>query len=80
MFRDCAEDTPMPPWDTLPLEQRSAGATQRQFVGQYGERPADNEIAEAAESCVWDLHDPSRWCPSTAVLPTVGESTPMVAW
>src|SRR5438132_3752606 len=72
MFRDCAEDTPMPPWDTLPLEQRPAGATQRQFVGQYGERPADNERAEAAESCVWDLHDPSRWGLSAEAISTVG--------
>jgi SRSO17 transposase len=62
----------MPPWDTLPLEQRPAGATQRQFVGQYGERPADNEITAAAESCVWDLHDPSRWGLSAEAVSTVG--------
>ena len=73
MFRDCAEDTPMPPWDTLPLEQRPAEATQQQFVGQYGERPADNERAEATESCVWDLQAPSRWGLSAAALSTVGE-------
>ena len=73
MFRDCAEDTPMPPWDTLPLEQRPAEATQQQFVGQYGERPAENERAEAPESCVWNLHDPSRWGLSADALSTVGE-------
>ena len=48
MFRDCAEDTPMQSWDKLPLEQSPAGATQRQCVGQHGERPADNKTAEAA--------------------------------
>jgi len=63
----------MPPWDTLPLEHRSAGAPQRQFVGQYGERSADNEIAEAAESCVWDLYAPSRWGLSAEAISTVGE-------
>jgi SRSO17 transposase len=73
MFRDCAEEPPMPPWDTLPLEQRSAGSTQRQCVGQYGERPADNERAEAAESCVWDLHAPSRWGLSAEATSPVGE-------
>ena len=73
MFRDCAEDTSMPAWDTLALEQRPAEATQQQFVGQYGERPADNERAEATESCVWDLHDPSRWGLSAEALSTVGE-------
>ena len=73
MFIDCAEDTPMYPWDTLPLEQRPAEATQQQFVGQYGERPAENERAEAPESCVWNLHDPSRWGLSADALSTVGE-------
>src|SRR2546423_8752514 len=62
----------MPPWDTLPLEQSPAGATQRRFVGQYGERPAENERAEAAESGVWDLHDPSRWGLSAEAVSTVG--------
>jgi SRSO17 transposase len=62
----------MPPWDTLPLEQRPAGATQRRFVGQRGERPADHERAAAAASCVWDLHDPSRWGRSAAAISTVG--------
>ena len=62
----------MPPWDTLPLEQSPAGTTQRRFVGQYGERPAENERAEAAESGVWDLHDPSRWGLSAEAISTVG--------
>ena len=73
MFRDCAEDTPMPPWDTLPLEQRPAEATQQQWVGQPGERPAENKTAEAAESCIGDLHDPRRWGLSADALSTVGE-------
>ena len=63
----------MPSWDTLPLEQRLAGATQHQCVGQSRERPADNETAEAPESCVWDLHDPSRWGLSAEAIATVGE-------
>jgi hypothetical protein len=62
----------MPPWDTLPLEQSPAGTTQQRFVGQYGERPAENERAEAAESGVWDLHDPSRWGLSAEAISTVG--------
>ena len=62
----------MPPWDTLPLEQSPAWATQRRFVGQYGERPAENERAEAAESGVWDLYAPSRWGLSAEAISTVG--------
>jgi SRSO17 transposase len=73
IFRACAEDTPRPPWDTLPWEHSSAGAPQRQFVGQDGERPADHERAEAAESCVWDLQAPSRWGLSAEAISTVGE-------
>jgi SRSO17 transposase len=63
----------MPLWDTLPLEQRPAGTTQRRFSGQHGERPADNERAEAAGTCMWDLHDPSRWGLSAEATSTVGE-------
>jgi len=70
--RDYAEDTPRPPWDTLPLEQSPAWATQRRFVGQYGERPAEHERAEAAESGVWDLYAPSRWGLSAEAISTVG--------
>src|SRR5712664_1857400 len=70
--RDYAEDTPRPPWDTLPLEQSPAGATQRRFVGQYGERPAEHERAEGAESGVWDLYAPSRWGLSAEAISTVG--------
>src|SRR2546428_13406624 len=62
----------MPPWDTLPLEQSPAAATQRRFVGQCGERPAENERAEAAESGVWDLYAPSRWGLSAEAISTVG--------
>ena len=72
MFRDCAEEPPRPPWDTLPLEQRSAGSPQRQCVGQDGEQPADNERAEAAASCVWDLQAPSRGGLSAEATATVG--------
>jgi SRSO17 transposase len=57
----------------VPLEHRSAGAPQRQCVGQYGERPADNERAEAAESGVGDLQAPSRWGLSAEALSPVGE-------
>ena len=63
----------MPPWDKLPLEQRPAGTTQQRFIGQHGERPAENEMAEAAGSCMWDLHDPSRWGLSAEAISTVGE-------
>src|SRR5216684_4594019 len=70
--RDYAEDTPRPPWDTVPLEQSPAWATQRRFVGQYGERPAEHERAEAAESGVWDLYAPSRWGLSAEAISTVG--------
>jgi len=62
----------MPPWDTLPLAQSPAGATQRRLVGQCGERPAENERAEAAESGVWDLYAPSRWGLSAEAISTVG--------
>src|SRR6266567_4585974 len=61
MFRDCSEDTPMQSWDKWPVEQSPAGATQRPWVGQPGERPADNKTAEAAESGIGDLYDPCRW-------------------
>ena len=73
MFSDCSEDTPRQSWDKLPLEQRPAGATQRQWVGQPGERPAEDKTAEAAERGKGDLHDPCRWGLSAAALSTVGE-------
>ena len=63
----------MQSWDKLPLEQSPAGATQRQWVGQPGERPANNKTAEAAESGIGDLHDPRRWGLSAEALSTVGE-------
>ena len=62
----------MPSWDKLPLEQSPAGATQRQWVGQPGERPAANKTAEAAESCIGDLPDPRRWGLSAEAISTVG--------
>ena len=63
----------MQSWDKLPLEQSPAGATQRQWVGQPGEQPADNKTAEAAESGIGDLHDPRRWGLSAEAISTVGE-------
>ena len=60
-------------WDKLPLEQSPAGATQRQWVRQPGERPAENKTAEAAESCIGDLYDPRRWGLSAEAISTVGE-------
>ena len=63
----------MQSWDKLPLEQSPAGAMQRQWVGQPGEWPADHKTAEAAESCIGDLHDPRRWGLSAEALSTVGE-------
>lgn len=60
-------------WDQLPLEQSPAGATQRWCVGHDEERPVDDETAEAAESCAWDLHDPRRWGLSAEALSSVGE-------
>lgn len=63
----------MQPWDKLPVEPSPAGATQRRFVGQHGERPADNETAEATESGVWDLHAPRHWGLSAEAISTVGE-------
>ena len=62
----------MQSWDKLPLEQSPAGATQRQWVGPPGEQLADNKTAEAAESCLGDLHDPRRWGLSAEALSTVG--------
>src|SRR5438445_4215652 len=73
MCRDCSEDTPMQSWDKLPLEQSPAGATQRQWVGQPREWPADNKTAEAVESAVRDLYDPCRWGLSAEAISTVGE-------
>src|SRR4029453_16203307 len=72
MFRDCSEDTPMQSWDQLPLEQNPGGAPQGQWVGQHGEGPAENKTAEAAESCIGDLHDPRRWGLSAEAISTVG--------
>ena len=63
----------MQSWDKLPLEQSPAGAPPRQWVGQPGERPAENKTAEAAESCIGDLHDPRRWGLSAEAISTVGE-------
>jgi len=63
----------MQSWDKLPLEQSPAGATQRQWVGQPGERPAADKTAEAAERCIGDLHDPCRWGLSAEAISTVGE-------
>jgi len=60
-------------WDQLPLEQNPAEAPQRRFVGHDAERPVDDETAEAAESCAWDLHDPRRWGLSAEALASVGE-------
>src|SRR6266700_1950149 len=72
MFRDCSEDTPMQSWDKWPVEQSPAGATQRPWVGQPGERPADNKTAEAAESGIGDLYDPCRWGLAAEAVATVG--------
>src|SRR5712692_1238501 len=63
----------MPSWDKLPVEPSPAGATQRQWVGQPGEWPAENKTAEAAESCRGDLHAPRRWGLSAEASSTVGE-------
>ena len=63
----------MQSWDTLPLEQSPDGATPRQWVGQPGERPAENKTAEAAESCRGDRHAPRRWGLSAEAISTVGE-------
>jgi hypothetical protein len=60
-------------WDKLPLEQSPAGAPRRPWFWQPGEWPADNETDEAAESDVWDLHDPHRWGLSAEAVSTVGE-------
>jgi SRSO17 transposase len=63
----------MQSWDKLPLEQSPAGAPRRPWFWQPGEWPADNETDEAAESDVWDLHDPHRWGLSAEAVSTVGE-------
>jgi SRSO17 transposase len=63
----------MQSWDKLPLEQSPAGAPRRPWVWQPGEWPAENETDEAAESGVWDLHDPHRWGLSAEAVSTVRE-------
>jgi SRSO17 transposase len=55
------------------VEPSPAGATQQQWVGQPGERPADTKTAAAAESCIGDLHAPRRWGLSAAAISTGGE-------
>jgi len=62
----------MQSWDKWPVEQSPAGATQRPWVGQPGERPADNKTAEAAESGIGDLYDPCRWGLAAEAVATVG--------
>jgi hypothetical protein len=62
----------MQSWDTLPLEHSPAGAVPRWFVGPHGEWSAADELTEAAESDVRDLHDPCRWGLSAEATATVG--------
>ncbi len=73
MLRDGWEETPRPLWDPLPLEPSPAGATPRRLVRHDEERPGDDETAEAAASCAWDLQDPRRWGLSAEALAAVGQ-------
>ena len=61
---------PSPEWT---LEESLAGTGLQRFVGNGRERPAQDETAEAYESCEPALHAPGRWGLSAAAVAHLGD-------
>jgi len=61
---------PSPEW---PLEDSRAGTGLRRFVGHGRELPAQDETAEAYESCEPALHAPRRWGLSAEAVAHLGD-------
>ena len=58
MLNDCSENAPMAPSPEWRLDNSLAGTGLQQFVGHGREQPAQDEMAEADESCEPALHAP----------------------
>jgi hypothetical protein len=61
MLNDCSENAPMAPYPEWTLDASLAGTGLQRFVGHGREQPAQDETAEADESCEPALHAPRRW-------------------
>jgi SRSO17 transposase len=63
----------MVPYPEWPLEESRAGTGLRRFVGHGREQPAQDETAEAYESCEPALHAPRRWGLSAEAVAHLGD-------
>ena len=57
----------------LPPNGSPAAAAPRRDVRNRGERPGDDEVAEAGEGCERAVYDPRRWGLSAEAIATLGE-------
>ena len=73
MLNACSADAPMVPCPEWPLEESRAGRRRRRFVGHGRAQPAQDETAEAYESCEPALHAPRRWGLSAAAVAPLGD-------
>src|SRR5499433_2245300 len=73
MLNDCSENAPMAPSPQWPLEDSLAGTGLQRFVGHGREQPAQDETAEADESCEPALHAPQRWGLSAEAVAHLGD-------
>jgi hypothetical protein len=62
----------MAPYSQWTMEESLARTGLRRFVGHGGERPAQDETAEAAERCEPALHAPQRWGLSAEAVAPLG--------
>jgi SRSO17 transposase len=63
----------MAPYPEWTLEESLAGTGLRRLVGQWRERPAQDEPAEASEGCEPALHAPRRWGLSAEAVAHLGD-------
>src|SRR5262249_10718070 len=73
MLNDCSEDAPMALYPERALEESLAGTGLRRLVGHGREQLAQDETAEAYESCEPALHAPQRWGLSVEAVAHLGE-------
>jgi hypothetical protein len=73
ILNDCSEDTPLAPAPEWTLDASLAGTGLQRFVGHGREQPAQDETAEAEESCEPALPAPRRWGLSAEAVAHLGD-------
>src|SRR5262250_1404027 len=73
MLNDYSENAPMAPYPEWTLDDSLAGTGLQRFVGHGREQLAQDETAEADESCEPALHAPQRWGLSAEAVAHLGD-------